>query len=250
MPAMHSMVRRYSVRSVLCLVTLACVVMAFIVRQFQLRSSAVQALKHAGALVDHDTSNTCLRYVSATVLRNDGLCPVHVIRFQGMEVSDSQLDCMADIGRVQSIEFVKCTVNLENALLAATCTKSDRLSFHECNLLNQDASCLSGAPYLRKLSFGFSNLRDSALFSVTENDTLSHLSLHGSSVTDDGLMHVRKFENLQHLCLGSDGISIEGLRTFLRSTDLPSVQAFGLEESHEGDWKQLKDAFPHKTISR
>jgi hypothetical protein len=238
---------RFSLRSLLLLVALIAVPLAWKVNQVRNQRIVVAEVQRLHGRVYYDHQVTRSRFGFGPSLgQSPG--PAWLTRFLGDDFFADVVgvavfygatdQTIAQIATLPHIErLVVHSDQVTDAGLEHLAAQSKLTSLHltSSKVTRRGLAHLAGLKALTELSIGLRNLGDSQLESVVVLKQLESLDLSGMpAITDKGIEQIAKLDNLRHLTLEVLPVTDAGLLHLHGMTKLESLGLHGLRESIDG----------------
>ncbi len=199
---------RFSLRTVLLLVTIACLWLGWVVNRARTQRAAVDAIQSAGGTIRFDYHENGPRSWS-TAGRPRG--PQWLRSRLGSEYFDHPV-YVGLFNTPQSQEWIAAFNQLPPI-------KSLLLSGRHVN--DETLAQLTGSTTLLELSLSNSSISDKGLEHLAKFPNLRWLVLNHTTITDAGATFLSELQNLQELNLRGTAISVDGVQEIQKS--LPSA---------------------------
>ena len=257
---------RFSLRTLLVLVTALCIWLGIQVNAARRQREAVAAIQKAGGTVYYDYQIVFETSVQWPIKSfNDSIPPpgpawlrrqigddyfrtVAAVCFLDLPAVDK-----ADLDRLAELRGLKALLSSGTAIVDKDLTVL--ASLHELEALvlihtPVNGSILASLPNPRCLNSLWlieTDVDDAAIESIEKMTGLVHLRLTSSRITDAGLEHLRNLKKLEYLYLGETRITDAGLQQLAGLKQLKLVSLDGAQVSSDGV-SALRAALPNANI--
>ncbi len=203
---------RYSMRTMLVVVTLLCIWLGLVVSRAERQRRAVAALRDMRARVDYDTTTmtpggppTHWRWLR-TWLGDDYFDNVIEV-FMFRDADDEFLQRVGDLQGLKSLYFRGTQVTDEGLAPIARLPHLERLSFDADDVTDNGMRILARAPALRQLGIGAPQVTDQGVKAICQLDSLENLGLQDTQVTEAGLRYIGTLKHLQNFGISEEEIA-------------------------------------------
>jgi hypothetical protein len=229
---------RFSLRTMLLVVTVLCVWLGVKVNQARRQKEAVAALEELGATIYYAhqrQEEDDLRFDAGRPpnvpnwlreLAGDHFFQRAVWLFFSRELADKDLVHLAALPHIEHLNLGRAGIGVTDAGLAHL-PRPDRLSrFSASGTSVGDAFLmrLAGAKGLERLILANTRVTNAGLRALRGMSDLRFLSLSGTSVGDDGLEALQDLESLEHIVLAETQVTDAGLVHLARHNSLSVVE--------------------------
>ncbi len=268
---------RFSLRTLLVVMTVLCVWLGFKVNAARRQKEAVDAILKAGGFVNYDYELAPVKsgkqddfpiYVSASppapewmrkYLGDEYFQDVIGVRFANRTISESDLAQLAKLPELIWVYVFNTRVVANSTGISRSIVDVDLVPLKHLSRLRSlvltdtdiDGSGLADIARLKQFSrlrLQHSNIGDAGMEQIGKMTALKSLFLANNRITDASLEHLQNLTNLETLDLGNTGISDRGLQ-FLKG--LKELGTLSLEGSRvtPGGVRELQKSLPNTKIT-
>ena len=170
-------------------------------------------------------------------VETDGAGEITAVHLRGTFVSDTDLDRIAALSRLERLDLAHTRVTDLGMQRLKDLRNVRELNLFYCELVTDEGlAAVKTWPRIERLDFRGTKVTDNTLALIAGKDSIRSLDIGFAEVTDSGLQHLVKLKGLRELAIGGNKMTEVGLEVLRALPNLTYLDISGKQRTDSGLW--------------